>query len=78
MKTAALLLSICLLYLAPAGEACADNCAQAARSLAAAQGAEVINVRSVQEGGRTVCVVTLRVPGAGGQPPRVATVRIAG
>ena len=78
MKTAALLLSICLLYLAPAGEACADNCAQAARSLAATQGAEVIDVRSVQEGGRIVCVVRLRVPGTGGQPPRLATVRVPG
>lgn len=78
MKTAALFLSICLLYLAPAGQACADSCAQTAQSMAASRGAQVIKVTKVNEGGRTVCVITLRVPSQGGQPPRVETVRVNG
>ncbi len=78
MKTAATLLSICMLYLAPAGQACADNCSQAARAAASQRGAQVLQVKSVQQGGRTICVITLRVPGANGKPPRVATVRVGG
>lgn len=56
------------------GSALANNCAAAARSLAASYGAQVLSVKA--EGG--VCVITLRIPGQGGQPPRVETHRVSG
>lgn len=56
----------------------ANNCASAARSVAASQNAEVLSVKAQQTASGTVCVVTLRIPGRGGNPPRVETVRVNG
>jgi hypothetical protein len=52
----------------------ADNCAQIAQDLAAQKGAEVLAARA--DGGS--CVVKLRIPGQGGQPPRVETFTVPG
>ena len=52
----------------------ADNCAELAQQKAAELGAQVLAARN--EGGN--CVVTLRIPGSGGEPPRVDTIVIGG
>lgn len=74
----AALFSLLVSLLAFSGEANADNCAQIAQSLASSRGAQVLQVRALNQGGQTVCEVTLRTPGQGGQPPRVETVRVNG
>jgi hypothetical protein len=66
-------LSIVLMLLS-AVPAQADNCAQIAQDLAAQYGAEVLAARA--DGGS--CVVKLRIPGQGGQPPRVETFTVPG
>jgi len=64
-----------LLFLAPPALA---DCQQAAYSVAASYGGDVIKVRTLQQGGATVCEIKIRIPGAAGQPPRVETVRVPG
>lgn len=78
MKTTAAFLSLVLSLFAVPGEASADSCAQIAQSLASSRGAQVLQVRAVNQGGQVICEVTLRTPGQGGQPPRVETVRVNG
>jgi hypothetical protein len=56
----------------------ANNCAQAASQLAARHGGQVLSVRSQSQGGATVCVIKLRVPGQDGKPPRVEEFRVRG
>ena len=68
-----LVLLIALIAAAPV-PAQADNCAQQAQRVAAQMGAQVLSAKA--EGGS--CVVTLRVPGKGGQPPRVETMVLGG
>lgn len=63
-----LLLALALIAAAPQS-APADSCAETAQRAAAERGAQVLSART--EGG--ACVVTLRIPGSGGQPPRVET-----
>jgi hypothetical protein len=63
-----------LLMLFAATPAKADNCPQVAQDLAAQYGAEVLAARA--EGGS--CVVKLRIPGQGGQPPRIETFTVPG
>ena len=71
MTRAILLLSILIAATMPAGAA---DCASAASREAASRNAQVLKVES-QNG---QCVITMRVPGAGGQPPRVETVVVNG
>ncbi len=66
-------LSVVLMLLS-AVPAQADNCAQIAQDLAAQYGAEVLAARA--DSGS--CVVKLRIPGQGGQPPRVETFTVPG
>jgi len=70
-KTFALAACLMLMFALPAR---ADNCSQIAFDLAAQYGAEVISVKA--EGG--MCSIKLRIPGQGGQPPRIETVTVPG
>ena len=63
-----------MIFLASTPVVQADNCARLAEQKAAELGAQVLAARS--EGGN--CVVTLRIPGKGGEPPRVDTIVIGG
>jgi hypothetical protein len=71
-KTAAPALFL-LFALAGAAPAMAD-CYQLADQYAAQYGAEVLSVK--EKGGN--CVIKLRIPGQGGQPPRVETISVPG
>jgi hypothetical protein len=53
----------------------AADCASQAQSLAAKEGAELLNVADL---GNDKCEVTLRIPGKNGQPPRVVSKRTKG
>ncbi len=75
-RLAALL--VCLIaaaFLLPEMPAYGANCAQIANREARQRSADVLNVREQDRGGRTICVIRLRVPGNGGNPPRVETIR---
>jgi hypothetical protein len=72
MRFASAALFAVLALMAAPLDARADNCAQAAASVAAQYGAEILAVRA--DGG--MCVIKLRIPGSGGQPPRVETVTV--
>ena len=80
MNTISTIVAATSLYLAaglvPA--AFADNCSSIAAAEASRRGAQVLSVRALSEGGRTVCEIKLRVPGSGGQPPRVEEIRASG
>lgn len=52
------------------------DCSGAAAQAAAESGGQVLSVQSRQQGGRTVCVVTVLVPGEGGGRPRKRTITI--
>lgn len=52
------------------------DCSAAAAEAAADSGGQVLSVSSREEGGRTVCVVTVLVPGADGGRPRKQTITI--
>jgi hypothetical protein len=61
------------LFVLAATPALAD-CYQVADQVAAQYGAEVISVRE----GKGTCIIKLRMPGQGGQPPRVETIEVPG
>lgn len=52
------------------------DCSAAAAEAAAQTGGQVLSVSSRSEGGRTVCVVTVLVPGEDGQRPRKRTLTL--
>lgn len=54
----------------------AASCSGAAAEAAAKTGGQVLSVSSRNQGGQTVCVVTLLVPGKDGGRPRKMTVTI--
>jgi hypothetical protein len=56
----------------------AGDCWQLAQQEASQTGATVLAAQAVNQKGRTVCVIKLRIPSAGGRPPRVETIRRAG
>jgi hypothetical protein len=74
MKKAAFLAALIALFLASGMPAQADNCSAVADQYAAQYGAEVLSVK--EQGGN--CVIKLRIPGQGGQPPRVETISVPG
>ena len=57
-------------------EIAAADCSGAAAQAAAQTGGRVLSVSSRDEGGQTVCVVTVLVPGTDGGRPRKETVTI--
>lgn len=57
-------------------ETAAAGCSGAAAQAAAQTGGQVLSVSSREQGGQTVCVVTLLVPGTEGDRPRKTTVTI--
>lgn len=57
-------------------EIAAVSCSGAAADAAAQTGGQVLSVSSREQGGQTVCVVTLLVPGKEGGRPRKTTVTI--
>ncbi|WP_188907091.1 hypothetical protein [Aureimonas endophytica] len=80
-----LILGLAAALLAPAGAtraedeaalrfAAAADCSQAAADAAAKTGGRVLTVSSRNDGGRTVCVVTVLIPADGGGRPRKQTV----
>ncbi|UIJ74295.1 hypothetical protein [Aurantimonas sp. HBX-1] len=52
------------------------DCSGAAAQAAAQTGGQVLSVSSREEGGQTVCVVTVLIPGTDGGRPRKETVTI--
>jgi hypothetical protein len=52
------------------------DCSAAAAEAAAETGGQVLSVSSREEGGRTVCVVTVLVPGGEGERPRKRTITV--
>lgn len=52
------------------------DCSAAAAEAAAQTGGQVLSVSSRNDGGRTVCVVTVLVPGEDGQRPRKRTLTL--
>ena len=52
----------------------AADCSEAAAQAAADSGGQVLSVSSRQQDGKTVCVVTVLVPGADGGRPRKQTI----
>lgn len=52
------------------------DCSGAAAQAAADSGGQVLSVSSRQQGGRTVCVVTVLVPGEDGSRPRKKTITV--
>lgn len=58
--------------------ALAAGCGAVAQEAASQRGAEVIKVVADKKNGRTICKITLRIPGSNGQPPRVETVEMDG
>ena len=57
-------------------EVAAGDCSDAGSKAAAQTGGQVLSVSSRQQGGQTVCVVTVLVPGKDGGRPRKQTVTI--
>ena len=54
----------------------AADCSGAAAQAAADSGGQVLSVSSRQQNGRTVCVVTVLVPGSDGGRPRKQTITL--
>ena len=54
----------------------AGDCSEAAAQAAADSGGQVLSVSSRQKDGKTVCVVTVLVPGSDGGRPRKQTITI--
>ena len=74
MKNTGVISALLFALLLAATPARADECEQLAADVAAQYEAEVLAVR-FEKG---ACVVTLRIPGADGEPPRVETVTVPG
>jgi hypothetical protein len=75
MRKSALPALLVALFLAAGAPALAANCSEIAEQLSAQYGgAEIVSARE-KEGG---CEVKLRIPGQGGQPPRVEKFNIPG
>lgn len=54
----------------------AADCSGAARRAASQTGGQVLSVSTRNQGGQTVCVVTVLVPGKGDERPRKRTITI--
>ena len=54
----------------------AADCSGAASRAARQTGGQVLSVSTQSQGGQTVCVVTVLVPGKGNQRPRKQTITI--
>lgn len=54
------------------------DCSAAASQAAAQTGGQVLSVQASNQGGQTVCVVTVLIPGEGGERPRRTTITIPG
>lgn len=54
----------------------AGDCSEAAAQAAADSGGQVLSVSSRQQDGKTVCVVTVLVPGSDGGRPRKRTITL--
>ncbi|WP_246722594.1 MULTISPECIES: hypothetical protein [Aureimonas] len=52
------------------------SCSAAAFQAASQSGGQVLSVTTAQQGGRTVCIVTVLVPGRDGGRPRRVTLTI--
>lgn len=52
------------------------GCSAAAAQAAAQSGGQVLSVQTSQQGGRTVCIVTVLVPGRDGSRPRRQTITV--
>lgn len=52
------------------------DCSSAAAQVAAESGGQVLSVSSRQQGGQTVCVVTVLIPGEDGSRPRKKTITV--
>lgn len=52
------------------------GCSAAASQAAAQTGGQVLSVQTAQRGGRTVCIVTVLIPGRDGDRPRRQTITI--
>ncbi|GGD12561.1 hypothetical protein [Aureimonas glaciei] len=52
------------------------DCSGAAAQAAADSGGQVLSVSSSEQGGRTVCIVTVLIPGEDGGRPRKKTITI--
>jgi hypothetical protein len=52
------------------------DCSGAAAQAAAESGGQVLSVSSSEQGGRTVCIVTVLIPGEDGGRPRKKTITI--
>ena len=74
MKRFALIFALAAGLFGAGLSAAAADCASAAAQAAAQRGAQVLKVQA--QGG--TCIVTLRVPGQNGQPPRVETIQVSG
>ena len=57
-------------------EVAAGDCSDAGSKAASQTGGQVLSVSSRQQGGQTVCIVTVLVPGKDGGRPRKQTVTI--
>jgi hypothetical protein len=74
MRKTALPALVVLLLLVAGTPALAANCSAVAEQAASQYGAEILSVK--EKGGN--CVIKLRIPGQGGQPPRVETISVPG
>ncbi len=74
MRKTALPALLIYLFLAAGTSALAANCSAVAEQAAAQYGAEIVSVK--EKGG--TCIIKLRVPGQGGQPPRVIPLELPG
>lgn len=54
------------------------DCSAAAAQAAAQTGGQVLSVSASNQGGQTVCVVTVLIPGQGGERPRRTTITLPG
>ena len=66
------------IVIAAGAHAQAADCGGAAAGLADQNKGEILSVRPVQQGGKKVCVIRLRIPGKAGKPPRVTEFRVEG
>ncbi len=79
LPSARILLGAAFLFVVPTGAPFAADCDGAAVRAAASYGADrVIKVRQKKVGGSVVCEITLRIPGARGELPRVETMQVDG
>lgn len=72
----ALLAAIVSLSPLAADQALAGDCSSAASQVAAQTGGQVLSVSAKNQGGQTVCKVTVLVPASGNERPKKMTVTV--